>query len=39
LSMPGENTEMIVDEDLPDVADADMSDNAEADELAEPMNG
>ena len=37
LSMPGENTELRVDEDLPEVTDADTSDNA--DELAEPMNG
>ncbi len=43
LSMPGENTEMAIDEDFPEATDADILDKAEPEaetnELAEPVNG
>ncbi len=46
LSLPGENSEMIVDEEIPDSTDVKVSDetaseieSGESDELAEPVNG
>jgi len=46
LSLPGENTEMRVDEDLPDAMDSEVADEVPVEaetevdeELAEPMNG
>jgi len=44
LSLPGESTEMDIDEEISESTDADVSDEvspetAEANELAEPMNG